>query len=749
MKLKSHPSKLLFNHLNDTKKRAFDILDRKIFSIPDNFPINKESIKNILYYSTIFHDFGKSTSYFQNKLQGLDNSYLSHHSLLSSIIGYYYYQKKYNNKLEGILVYLLIAHHHSNFLNFDNMILTKLDEDSNLTFYKQIQSIDETEINEIYNKFNIEIDIKNLNKEKLQKICFEIIDFEMDEEYDKMYFYLLLNFLFSILIFSDKEDAIFIKPNNKQTTNNIISPKCIPEYLNNLKLDQKKDINIIRNTIFKTINQSINNYFQKKTHFLLLELPTGAGKTFNNLNIAFQFQNFLNKNYHIIYLLPFTSIIDQTFDIITQVCKDSDITLAKHHYASTLDNSQESSFLTESWNADITVSTFYQIFHTLFTGRNKYLKKFHNIINSIIIIDEIQAIPPQYYKLLKTIFKYLAKYFNTYFIFSTATNPPILSSSDVEIIKKNQYDTKFNRYTLIFDNNIIDLNIFLENAMKKIKNKKYSKILFMLNTIKTSQQIYNELKQKKIFKDYEFIYLSSSILPIDRKNKIEKIKDTKKKQIIVTTQVIEAGVDLDVDVIFRDFAPLDSLIQSAGRVNRNNRMQNSFIFVNSLKENTSSKTFAQMIYNVILLDVTQEILSKKEYDEASLRIVLSTFYKKVTEKISQDISNDLITNIENLEYEEIMSNFHLIKSIPKLDFFVDVNDESKNIWAQYNKIKIEKDFFKKKELFLKIKPVFQNYILSINMSNELKEFSQNSLNYVNSEYYDSEIGFTNKNITFF
>lgn len=749
MKLKSHPSKLLFEHLKDTQNRALNILNTKIFSVPDNFPIKKESIENILYYATIFHDFGKATSYFQNKLQGSGQSHLSHHSLLSSIIGYYCYQKKYNNTLEGILVYLLIAHHHSNFLNFDNMILSKLDEDSHLTFLKQLHSIDEKEITEIYNKFNVKINLKNLNKDELQNVCFEIIDFELNKKYDRIYFYLLLNLLFSILIFSDKEDAIFLKSENKQTTQNIISPRCIPKYLKNLKLDKNKDINIIRNTIFDTVNKSINNYFQGKKHFLLLELPTGAGKTFNNLNIAFQFQNLLKNNYHIIYLLPFTSIIDQTFDIVAQICKDLDITIVKHHYASTLDNSQESSFLTESWNADIIISTFYQLFHTLFTGRNKYLKKFHNIINSIIIIDEIQAIPPQYYKLLKTIFKYLAKYFNTYFIFSTATNPPILSSSDVEIIKKNKYDTKFNRYTLIFDNNIIDLNAFLENAIKKIKNKKYSKILFMLNTIKTSQHTYKELKQKKIFKDSEFIYLSSSILPIDRKKRIKKIKNSKKNQIIVTTQVIEAGVDIDVDVIFRDFAPLDSLIQSAGRVNRNNRMQNSFIFVNSLKEKTSSKTFAQMIYNVILLDVTQEILSEKEYDEASLRTVLSTFYKKVTEKTSQDISNDLITNIEKLEYEEIMSTFHLIKSVPKLDFFININDESNNIWDQYNKIQIEKDFFKKKEMFLKIKPVFQNYILSVNISNELQGFSPNSLNYVNSEYYDAEIGFINKNIDFF
>jgi CRISPR-associated endonuclease/helicase Cas3 len=253
--------------------------------------------------------------------------------------------------------------------------------------------------------------------------------------------------------------------------------------------------------------------------------------------------------------------------------------------------------------------------------------------------------------------------------------------------------------------------------------------LFILNTVAQSQELFKALEDYKS-ENCDVYYLSSSILPCFRKDIIERIKkDDGKRKIIVSTQVVEAGVDIDLDVVYRDFAPLDSINQSAGRCNRNGENGKGVV-----KLFHTGK--AKLIYDGTLLDITRGILGDYEdlIEESNLYDLNLAYFEQVRQRIQQDnqTSQQLIQCMERLKLEDFNEQFKLIgQTYPVYNVFIsfELDDVThleefsfptehspQQIWQKYMDCMTIDDRFERKQAIRKMKADLMQYVTKIPQS---------------------------------
>lgn len=368
--------------------------------------------------------------------------------------------------------------------------------------------------------------------------------------------------------------------------------------------------------------------------------------------------------------------------------------------------------------------------------------------------------------IINSILKEISYKFNSWVILITATQPLIFKNEEIKplIKRKEDYFEEFNRIRFNFDLDNKPFNEFKKEANDSIKANPDKNIMFIMNTINTSKELYDHIKENledneepKIDSNgivntsgSDLIFLSTNIIPKHRMNRINHIKNSKNRKIIVTTQLIEAGVDISVDIIYRDLAPLDSIIQTGGRCNRNYSQDLGEVNIINLV-NEKNKSFGSFVYNNILLQSTKKIITtKKEIYEKDFINFPEKYYKELLEYGSQDESSKLFDILNKLKFSEIEYNFRILdnKNIPKIDVFVNIDKESNSIWEEFSLIAEEKGNQKRKAKFLTIKNRFYKYVISVStkkigrteIHNEWLGFiDKNHLN----EKYDMETGFIN------
>jgi len=406
-----------------------------------------------------------------------------------------------------------------------------------------------------------------------------------------------------------------------------------------------------------------------------------------------------------------------------------------------------------------------QFFYSVITNKNKAARKFHNIVNSIVILDEVQAIPNKFWLLLNKTISFMAEYLNTYFVIMTATQPLIFDNPKELVENKEKYFRFLNRFNFNVqsgEKSIEDFISYLKNEIKKFSTKDF---LIILNTIKSSLNVYKELK-KSIGDDTIIFYLSTNIIPKERIERIKRIQGKNpKKKIIVSTQMVEAGVDIDVDIVIRDFAPLDSINQAAGRCNRNFSEEMGTVRLFNLFEKnkeTERTYFPKKIYDSFLVSKAEDVLKNiSEVEEKDFLKLTNDYFLKVKEGMSNELSRKILKNVERLKFDKL-SEFKLIeKDYPAIDIFITVDkkeEEKENeeksaeeIWDEYQAILDNENLtgFQKRNEFLKIRKDFNNYIISVPVKYTPSGFEKGKINYVSkdelSAYYDLETGFKRDN----
>ena len=472
-----------------------------------------------------------------------------------------------------------------------------------------------------------------------------------------------------------------------------------------------------------------------------LNVPTGTGKTLTSLNFALKLKEILNqkKNYNpkIIYCLPFTSIIDQNYSVLEDVIKTNKLEpdnhiILKHHHLSDLGfkfedetfDIDKSLLLTESWMSSIIVTTFVQFFNSFISNKNRSLKKFHNMANAIVILDEIQSVPYKYWTLINETFNIFAQTYNTYFILVTATMPMIFNPQEIEEIipeKKIYFQSNnLNRIKLIGEIQQQYLPEFIENfTIELAENIPDKSVLAIFNTISSSQEVFKQLTNEL---EGTVLYLSTSILPVERSNIIETIKEKGTRKILISTQVVEAGVDIDLDIVYRDIAPLDCIFQAAGRCNRhalNN--EKGIVKVINLYDDKTDRQYAKYIYSNTQLEGTLKLFDNRScYYESEFLDLAEQYYSNIV--VSQDTSYDFLKHIRNLDYYQL-GKFSLIDTnLTAYDFFIELNNEAMDLMQQFNDIQEIENPITRKNAFLEIRKDFYKYVLSVRLKKDQKHY---------------------------
>lgn len=742
--LYSHPQKPLTEHLLNVAENS-----RSIF---ENLNIENNSFyASLSFLIGLCHDFAKCTSFFQKHLFGIKNSEKAYHSFLSAIFGYYVIKKyiKENEIKEElnypIIGYICIINHHGNLKDVYNTEKSEFNKINQIPQYldeqiKDIKSRNISSLKEFYLKYNISIDDFLEEYEEIKSVIKKDLKIIYREKRIDNYFNVLI--LFSVLLDSDKLDASYTETYPRQELNaNLV------DLYKQEKFGQYEGINEIREEAYQELTSSLEN-IDLNNKIYSITLPTGSGKTMSAFSFALKLRRKIKNEKNIIpriiYTMPFLSIVDQNEEVLRKILNysnyDTSDILIKHNSTSELSyvvnkngttkiqddptekaelDVDKAEMLLEGWYSEIVITTFYQLAYTLISNKNKALRKFHNISNSIIIVDEAQSIPAKYNQIFKTALDYLSKKFNVWIIFMTATQPEIFKESDgilPLITNEQKYFDCFDRVNYVFHHTPMTIDDFKEKIVDIIQENNKD-IMIVLNTISSSTEIFEYIQGYFDEEDIELYYLSGNIIPKEKLERIKKIKESNNRKVIVTTQLIEAGVNIDVDIIYRDFAVMDSIIQTAGRCNRNDKKEKGTVNIIHLI-NENKREYSSFIYDSTLLRLTEELT--KDYTEISEKDfnlkISKKYYTEVNNRISHDASHNLEKIISTLKISNITHEFKLIEEdIEKIDVFIEINDEATEIWDKYNEIYSDKNLknYEKKLKLKKINRQFNNYVLSI------------------------------------
>jgi CRISPR-associated endonuclease/helicase Cas3 len=738
--LYSHPNVFMEDHINGVVKIA-----KQLYG---------ENIPEWFYIPLAFHDFGKSTKYFQDYILGGKKTKFSDHSYLSAVYCLNLaHSLGFKDRLTECFLYPL--KHHTDLKGLKNTFDDLLSEERKDILSEQIKAIEVEKFNQFVELLDIPESIKNkalLGEEVLNRLSLIVKKLESIVgrlELKKELFD--FNLFFSVLLDADKTQAGSKEDSVPETQ--ILSLERIEIYREQLR-NNSSEVNQKREEAFKEVMSKLSCAEDCKLY--ALTLPTGMGKTLTGLSFASGLAKSLGLK-RIVYSLPFLSIIDQTELVLSGMGLKDSTELIVHHHLSEIGYFQEDreyNFDTarvffEGWNSGVVLTTFHQLLYTLLGAENSYLRRFNKLKDSVVIVDELQALPHRYWRFVKECFKKLTEELNSRVLLMTATNPFVFEKEDnvLHLVDKAKYREGLHRFRVIPDLEKRTVEDLAREVAERVR-KEDKTFLIILNTIKSSQEFYRKLKD---LVDVDIAYLSTAVIPKQRRERIEQIKQGKYK-VVVSTQVVEAGVDIDFDVVYRDFAPLDSINQSAGRCNRHGFRGLGEVRVVKLVDD-NGREYSRRIYDIVLLSATEKFLTE-ELTEMELLDVIDDYFETLwRDKISHDKSNELLDALDRVKHDFLYENFKLIEDQPyRRDVFVvfdneaeSVLNEVKEVWERRQRKEIS--LWEAKIEFEKLKAEFYSYVISVALSKdgEIALDERLKILVVRKEYidlyYDGEIGF--------
>lgn len=611
----SHPDKLYIEHI-------INMFDK------DDTPLERE-VKR-------FHDIAKLKNNFQKYIRG-DKGIDKNHSSLSAYL--FLLNNHFENK-EMLFGFLAIASHHGDVEDFFKLGESNQNIGEHCTRSKEFNFLDEVLQNanqlNFYDELNGNIAQLELQTKAYQKY---LRSFKFKNRFDYQDF-VAFKKLYASLIYSDKYEAIFgtAKESKKE-----IDDYLLTSHINSFPFHEKRDD--FRNFVLKN--------FDASHKLFTLTAPTGYGKTLTAMEFALRFEK-----EKIIFALPFTSIIDQAYDVISSIFDGIDV--FKVHHKTDIDESVDDDrysqvkFLMSSFSGEINITTLYQIIFALFGNSNKDNIKFNQFKNSVVIIDEAQAIRHEFRQDFIKLCELISEQMNTVFIFMSATMPIV--GDNFKEISNLDYFKEQNRYVLEW----LSLENGEEGLIKKVREEAQIKhTLCVVNTIKKAQELYYAFKD-----EFECYSLNGYMTDIDKQKTVqcvsERLAQSETKILLISTQSIEAGIDLDFEVGFREVAPISSIIQTAGRVNRHfgDHQATLYIFDDICG-------YSDLIYGDIQL-ISQnifEILREKPVHESEILSISQLYFEKIKEQLESFL---IAEEIKKLEFETI--NQRIIKLMDNNDF---------------------------------------------------------------------------------
>lgn len=334
--------------------------------------------------------------------------------------------------------------------------------------------------------------------------------------------------------------------------------------------------------------QSIAAGKEAKGNLYRLTIPTGGGKTISSLAFALHYAaHAKRKRKRIIYVIPYTSIIEQNAAVFRELLGEENV--VEHHQHVDYDDAQDTDMnrkrlATENWDAPVIVTTNVQFFESLFSNRPSKCRKLHNLAESIVIFDEAQMIPLDYLRPSLAAIEALVRHYDCTAVLCTATQPPLgqffpADLQPIEICPALMENADFFRRTTIRlrEEAMTEERLAAELAAQE-------RVLCIVNVKKTAQRIFDLLGEQE-----GTYHLSTNLYPVHREQVLEEIRERLKDGKpcrVISTSLVEAGVDLDFPSVYREINGLDSIVQAAGRCNREGRRsaEESVVHVFSLEK---------------------------------------------------------------------------------------------------------------------------------------------------------------------
>jgi CRISPR-associated endonuclease/helicase Cas3 len=745
------------------------------------------------------HDVAKYTTFFQKRLLGERvRGDLSTHSRLSAIFTSWLMNKRLRDPLLAAVGFLCVDSHHGNLKSFDLLGRAEPDWLGDPVIMEQAKSIRNnigvisSELEEV-GLHEISDFIQNFERylpevSRMLRSATHLLRFRLSER-ERWFNYYNALLLFSSLIDADKKDAGKVK--TEFLHEKLDADLVLKYYQKKFGSANSSEINEIRKSLFSEVDNRLREVMKNMPKIITITAPTGTGKTLMGLHVALKLKEKIGCT-RVVYCLPYINIIEQTHKVAEDVLSayygeapDISVLLKHHHlfFPSRESISEDIPLdklllLTDSWESELVVTTFEQLLRSIIGCKNSLLKKFHNLVGSILILDEVQAIPLEYWRLVRDALLFLAENFDMRIILMTATMPAIFKDKGVELVPQPEnYFKRMGRTKLIPQiGETVNAEQFADFFISKWKKGKSA--LLVLNTVGSSKKVYRRIAERlgdeavmvgkasddEIADQSKVVlaYLSTSVIPKERKRRIELLKNLLKGQrsaILVSTQVVEAGVDLDFDIAFRDLAPLDSIVQVAGRCNRNWRSQASPVYVLKVVDENGRED-SMKIYGRILPERTIQFFdNKRTVGEQELAELMKSYYEDVSYRMNAEKdphSVELLQKIKALDFQGL-AGFSLIKEEPKVPVYIEYDDEAKRLLREFEAIvkdleKIEalEKVFEFKAILRKLRAEMENYVVEV-YENEtclrsLKPImTQVNMRFVSSEevpaYYDPETGF--------
>lgn len=323
---------------------------------------------------------------------------------------------------------------------------------------------------------------------------------------------------------------------------------------------QKTPVNDIRQEVLA----SCRNAATHTPGLFSLTVPTGGGKTLSGMAFALDHAVQHGKK-RIIYVIPYTSIIEQTATILRNIFGDDQV--IEHH--SNLDSAKEtqhSQLASENWDAPIIVTTNVQFFESLYAAKSSRCRKLHNLVNSVVILDEAQLLPPELLTPCVAVMNQLPRHYGVTMVLATATQPslPGLDIPTEIIPQKLKLYERLKRTEI----NMPDMTVSADWTIIAECLKQLSQVLCIVNTRRDCYDLFKLMPESTI-------HLSGLMCSEHRSAVIAEIKQRLKAGEplrVISTQLVEAGVDIDFPVVYRALAGLDSIAQGAGRCNREGKL---------------------------------------------------------------------------------------------------------------------------------------------------------------------------------
>lgn len=627
-------------------------------------------LKEIMYVMGLLHDIGKYQVSFQERINGKNISI--EHSICGAIEA----QDKYKNAV-GLLMAYCIAGHHSGLPDGGSMG----DTPDLSTLQGRLKRTTED-----YSVYKHELQIPQIAEQDFLQFMLSNCGNDIGRIVDEFAF--LTRYCFSCLTDADSLDTAYFcekKQEHSLRADFAVALQRIEDKLSGFicKTDLQKSRAYIQGQAFEKVNQTADIF--------LMNMPTGSGKTLCSAKFALERAIKAGKK-RVIYIIPYNSIIEQTAEVFENLF-GKDVEILRHQSTFSYEEAENVSedyreaakSAVENWSAPFIITTAVQFFESIHANKRGKLRKLHNMADSILVFDEAHLMPQKYLQPCLQAIAFITRYLRSEALFLTATMP------NFEKLMK-QYalpDSKIS--SLITDTTLFSVfqkcrYVYVGKMGKEAlldKARRNGSNLIVVNTKKTAQQLYQACRGKKY-------HLSTYMTGYDRKRVLDEIKEElsgldrdfsdlsqvpdERRITVISTSLIEAGIDLDFYAVFRELSGLDSILQAGGRCNREGKRKRAEVTIFEY-EYDMPKVSADERGNIV-----KGLLEK--YEDVSCADSVKEYYDRLffikEKEIQQYAMHQRCMDIRSIPFREYAEQFEIIDS-RTVSIVVERDEESRKL----------------------------------------------------------------------